>query len=370
MPKNSLDPRFSRRQWLQGAAALPLAAWLVACEQKSQQPVAPSSNAAPAPGNVADAGTQAAAKKPEMISMRVGINPWPGVMPLKTAEHDGLFKTHGLDMQLTLFASISQMMEAFNAGRVDATIIDPGTLLVSAAGGVPQKFVFVTDFSNGADAVVAHPSIQSVKEFKGKKISVEMGSIGHFLLLTALKQNGLSVKDVTLINQTADAALAAFAAGKTKIAVSYEPFISQVTGNGKGKVLFSTREVAIAPDVMSARQEFLDKHPEAIPRFIKTWYSVLKARERKMEEAVAIESKALEVSGEDYKSFSGGVRIMSDPKEVEAYMTADSSAVGLNKTSVELAAFLKEQKLLDKDPPAIETLIDPSYLRKYVSESA
>ena len=53
-------------------------------------------------------------------------------MPLMTAVEHSLYKGNGLDLKVTLFASISQMMEAFNARRIDATIIDPGTLLVSS----------------------------------------------------------------------------------------------------------------------------------------------------------------------------------------------------------------------------------------------
>jgi len=305
------------------------------------------------------------------IALRFGINPWPGAMPFKTAEAHGLFKANGLDVKLTLFSSISQMMDAFNAGQIDATLIDPGTLLVSAANGVAQKFVFVSDFSNGADAIVVVPSIKSLGDLKGKSVSVEMGSIGHFLLLTGLARAGVAASDVKLVNQTADLALAAFAAGKTKVAVSYEPFISQVVKSGKGRVIFSTREASIAPDVVSMRQDFLERNPDAAVRLIRTWYDALAWRTQHMDEAVAVEAKALDVSAEDYRSFGDGVRLVTDPNEAAKLMvTGESPDRTLEKITVEVADFMKSQKLLEKDPPAATELIDDSHIKRYLAQPA
>lgn len=354
------DPRFhrARRRFLGIAAGGPLALALNACGRKEEAP-APASAPAPSP-SPASTGP---------IALRFGVNPWPGAMPFKTAEAHGQFKANGLDVKLTLFSSISQMMEAFNAGQIDATLIDPGTLLVSAANGIAQKFVFVTDFSSGADAIVVAPSIKTLGDLKGKTISVELGSIGHFLLLTGLAQAGVAATDVKLVNQTADLALAAFAAGKTKVAVSYEPFISQVIKSGKGRVIFSTREAPIAPDVVSMRQDFLDRNPEAAVRLIRTWYDTLEWRKSHMDEAIAVEAKALDVSPEDFRAFGDGVRLVSDPAEAARLMvTGESPDRTLEKITSEVTGFLTAQKLIEKAPPPAAALIDASHVKRYLEQ--
>ena len=357
---NTRTAHQSRRRFLMASGAVLVGSSLAACDSKSPAPPAPAPAVTPAPPSA-----------PTPIALHVGLNPWPGVMPLMTAVEHGLYKGNGLDLKVTLFASISQMMEAFNARRIDATIIDPGTLLVSAASGIAQKFVFVTDFSNGADAIVVADSVKSIKDFKGQKVSAEVGSIGHFLLLTALKSAGLDAKDVKLSNQTADQALAAFASGNTRIAVSYEPFISQAMGKRKARVIFSTRDAPIAPDVLSMHQDFLDKNPEATGRFIKTWYDTLAWREKNMDAAVAVEAKALDVKPEDFNGLSDGVRIIADPAEVLKYLsTGNADGPSLEKAATELGAFLRAQKLLDKDPPALTSLIDTSALEKYLASRA
>jgi NitT/TauT family transport system substrate-binding protein len=345
----------ARRQFMVRAAAMSAVVSLAACGD-SKPPPAPATPAATASPPAAPAPS-----KP--VALHLGLNPWAGVMPLKVATDAGLAKAHGLDLKITLFPTISQMMEAFNAGAVDATIIDPGTLLVSAANGVAQKWVFVTDFSAGADAIVATPKIADVKALKGRKVSAEIGSIGHFLLLTALGRAGLKASDVKIVNQTADAAGAAFAAGRIEACASYEPFIGKVLADGRGHVLFSTRDASIAPDVVSVRQAWLDVHPDGVGRLIDLWFAAVARRESDLDAAIVAEAKALEVSADEFRAITGGVKLNTTPAEVAAYMGAPAGdATTLATLCTDLVAFLRAQKLLDRDPPPAEQLIDTRWL--------
>jgi len=193
-------------------------------------------------------------------------------------------------------------------------------------------------------------------------------SIGHFLLLTALKQAGLSTKDVTLVNQTADAALTALVSDKTEVAVSYEPFISQAIKQGKGHILFSTKDAPIAPDVLSVRQDFLDRYPDGVLQLIKTWYQTLGYRKNNLDKAIAVEAKSLSVTPNEFKTFSYGVRLVTDPQEIVNYMTLEQSNIlTLKKTVIDVSEFLVNQKLLEKQPADASKLIDDRYIRAYVT---
>lgn len=300
-------------------------------------------------------------------SLRLGINPWAGLMPFKVAESKGFFAENGLDIKLTLFQSISDEMNAFNSGNIDVVVIDPTTLLISATAGVAQKFVFITDFSAGADGIIAVPSIQSVKDFAGKSISVEIGTIGHFLLLKALSMAGVPKSSVKLINQTADAAIAAFVAGKTEIAVSYEPFITQAIKQGKGQIVFSSREIPkLLPDVVSVHQKFLDTQSSAIPKLIRTWYQAIDFRAKNPDVALPIEAKALGVSVAEYKALSKGVKWVTTPQDAESYFQPGASS--LVQIFSEVEAFALEQKLLSKRSPEIKKLVEGRFINDYLSK--
>ena len=77
---------------------------------------------------------------------------------------------------------------------------------------------------------------------KGKKVAATLGQCNQLLLEKALEKAGLTDKDIELVNMNPDDAGAAFAAGKLDVAVTWEPWITKVSGEKKGHVIFSSKE--------------------------------------------------------------------------------------------------------------------------------
>lgn len=67
-------------------------------------------------------------------------------------------------------------------------------------------------------ATKPHSTIESVKDFAGKKLAFSQGQAQGVVLLRALNQAGISYKDVTLVNLTSDQFLVALEAGQVDIA--------------------------------------------------------------------------------------------------------------------------------------------------------
>lgn len=66
-----------------------------------------------------------------------------------------------------------------------------------ASYGKDYRIVLVEDTSVGGDGILARNSVADIKDFKGKRIAVDRGTVSHFFLLQVLKQAGLSENDVT-----------------------------------------------------------------------------------------------------------------------------------------------------------------------------
>ena len=77
---------------------------------------------------------------------------------------------------------------------------------------------------------------------KGRKVAATLGQCNQLLLEKALEKAGLTDKDIQLVNMNPDDAGAAFAAGKIDVAVTWEPWITKVSGEKKGHVIFSSKE--------------------------------------------------------------------------------------------------------------------------------
>src|SRR5207249_2281298 len=79
-----------------------------------------------------------------------------------------------------------------------------------------------------------------------------------------LKKNGLSVKDVTVVNLEPAAAAQAFVAGQNDAAMTYEPYLSTVrAAPDKGKIIATTLDYPMIMDTFGCTPKFLTENPKA-----------------------------------------------------------------------------------------------------------
>src|SRR5260221_1835511 len=75
-------------------------------------------------------------------------------------------------------------------------------------------------------------NIKAPADFKGKKVATPFGSTSHFRLLGFLKTNGLTEKDVTVLDLKADAEVAAWTRGDIDAAYVWSPAKSKMLEAG------------------------------------------------------------------------------------------------------------------------------------------
>ena len=174
--------------------------------------------------------------------IKIAYSDWPGWTVLEIAKQKGWFKEAGLDVELDWF-DYSPSIDAFAAGKVDAVTIVAGDALVSGASGSKSKFVCLTDYSEGSDMIVGVPGVESVKDLKGKKVGVELTLVEHELLLQALKVNGLSQSDVTLVGTATDKTPQTLASGQVSAIGAWYPIAGQALKQVPGsKKLFTSAD--------------------------------------------------------------------------------------------------------------------------------
>lgn len=309
------------------------------------------------------AQTGSAAKPP----LRVGMNLWAGFMPWQVAKEKDFFKANNLNVELIWFPVLSDQLAAFNAGKLDVAGMTLYDFLTGASNGIKSKVISVTDVSLGADAIVATPGINSIKELAGKQASVEVGTVGHFLFLKALEKAGVPEDKVPMVNQSADTAIASLIAKKTDVVYSYEPFVSQAVTSGKGKVIFSSKDIpGLIPDLFAVHQSVVDSQPEAVQKLLDVWYETLDYRQTHLEEVLPIEAKQAGVSVEDYKSILKSFKWLT-PTEAIATFQPGTTTQSLNISAKEVSTFMLKQKLITKEAPAINKLLDDRFLQKILA---
>ncbi|MFD4872849.1 ABC transporter substrate-binding protein [Streptomyces sp. NPDC058420] len=119
------------------------------------------------------------------------------------------------------FEGAAPLYQAVQADAADTGYSADLPALQALSGGVKIKNVAAlkNDGTHVGIVVRKDSGIDSVKDLKGQKVVVSSakGSISEYLLANALKQNGLSYKDVKVQYLLPTDAQAAFASGKIKI---------------------------------------------------------------------------------------------------------------------------------------------------------
>jgi NitT/TauT family transport system substrate-binding protein len=205
--------------------------------------------------------------------IKIAYSDWPGWTVLEIAKQKGWFKEAGLDVELDWF-DYSPSIDAFAAGKVDAVTIVAGDALVSGASGAKSKFVCLTDYSEGSDMIVGGPGVNSIKDLKGKKVGVELTLVEHELLLQALKVNGMSQSDVTLVGTATDKTPQALASGQVSAVGAWYPIAGQALTQVAGsKKLFTSADAkGLIFDVIAVNPTSYGAHKEEWTKIAAIFY--------------------------------------------------------------------------------------------------
>src|SRR5919197_6216646 len=179
----------------------------------------------------------------------IGISGWTGFAPLTLAKEAGIFKKHGLDVTIKKIPQKDRHL-AIASGDVQCAATTVETWIVWNANGVATTQIFQLDKSYGADGMVVKPAISKIADLKGKTVAASApGTSPYFTLAWMLKKNGISVKEVTVVNLEPAAAAQAFVAGQNDAAMTYEPYLSLVRNNPQaGKIIATTLDYPMIMD--------------------------------------------------------------------------------------------------------------------------
>jgi NitT/TauT family transport system substrate-binding protein len=120
-------------------------------------------------------------------------------IPLWVAKDAGLYEKYGLNVNLVVIAAGAAAIGALMGGDVEILGAPGSTTMVSAAKGLP--LTIIGTFGPGAWKLIAHPSITSVAELRGKTVGISrLGTTIEFATRRALSKLGLTPgKDVQIL---------------------------------------------------------------------------------------------------------------------------------------------------------------------------
>lgn len=287
--------------------------------------------------------------------VNIGISGWTGFAPLVLAKEAGIFAKNGLDVTIKKIPQKDRHL-AIASGDVQCAATTVETWLVWDAAGIKTKQIFQLDKSYGADGMVVRKDIASIKDLKGKTVAASApGTSPYFALAWMLKENGLSVKDVKVVNMEPGPAAQAFIAGQNDAALTYEPYLSTVREKpDSGKIIATTLDYPMVMDTFGCTPAFLvdEKAAAALTKSYFEALAMIKAEQAKAYEIMGADVKQ---TGEQFGKSAGYLR-WSDAEGNKSFFSGEWQAFNAKAADVLLEVGLIKTK------PDFASLVDTRFV--------
>jgi NitT/TauT family transport system substrate-binding protein len=233
----------------------------------------------------------------------IGISGWTGFAPLTLAKEAGIFKKNGLDVDLKKIPQKDRHL-AIASGDVQCAATTVETWVAWNANGVATTQIFQLDKSYGADGMVVRPNIAKISDLKGKTVAASApGTSPYFALSWFLKKNGLSVKDVTVVNLEPGPAAQAFVAGQNDAAMTYEPYLSSVRAAPQaGKIIATTLDYPMVMDTFGCTPKFLSENPKAAKALADSYFEAVELIAKDPKKSYEIMGADVKQTGEQFEA--------------------------------------------------------------------
>jgi NitT/TauT family transport system substrate-binding protein len=206
--------------------------------------------------------------------LRLRLATWPGYAPLYAVEKYNLAAPTNLEISTSELAQDNY--RAFAERRVDVLATTLYSAIQFQEQGKDTVIILITDYSNGADGIIARPGIESVSDLKGQRVGVESGSVSYFVLLRALEQAGLSEADVEIKHMRVPQAVTAIEHGEIDAAVVWEPTLSRYEQiYGREPIFTSAAIPNEVVDVLVVRPEVLEQRADDLVNLARGWDSAV-----------------------------------------------------------------------------------------------
>ena len=295
--------------------------------------------------------TQVPARAADIL--KIGTLPAADSLILHAAREDGVFSSHGLEVEVVPFQSALELGAAMRAGALDGHFGDIINVLMQNENGAPQMIVATTSHSTPNArffglAVSPKSSAQTLADLKGKNCSIGRATIVDFVLDSLMEQQNteglLEKRDIRQI----PVRLQMLLTGQIDSALLPEPLLSLVEGQG-ARVLLDDRALDLPLAVIALR-----KPARNDPAFTD--------RVTRFRAALAEEARRINENPEAYKNMMLKLGLLS-PKAAPKYamLRFEDPLTPLGLPTEEdirhYAAWMQENRLLKKGVPALADIV-------------
>ncbi len=289
------------------------------------------------------------------VTLKIALIPVLDGLPIYVANQEGLFKAHGVNVEIIPVASAPERDQLISSGQADGMVNEALSTLFYNKDQVRVQIVRYARAASSDSAVFrilvsAKSGITSVDGLKGVEIGSSQGTVIEYLISRLLAAEGFKPAEIKTISvpKISDR-MTLLAGGALKAAMLPDPMSSLAIQNGAKVILEDSRHPEYSFSTIAFRKPVLDEHPEAVRAFLAA-----------IEEAVA----KINANPTGWNSLLSNQKLVPAPL-MGTFQVPKFVAAGVPSQAQwdDTLAWAKEQGLLNKDL-AYKDSVTADYLPK------
>ncbi len=232
--------------------------------------------------------TYGALSRAQPLPLKVSYSAFDATfLPLWVAEDKDIFKSAGLNLEISYGRGGSSTAQSLQAKSIDVAVIGGGPIEANLAGG---DLIYIAAYvTTPVFTMFATQDIKNIDDLKGKPIgTTSAAAVTEYATILALKKSGLDPqKDVKIVYTGGmDNTLASLSKGLIEAGVLGGPAVIAARKAGFKELLnFASLGIPFIHEGVSVRKAALGEQHEAIKRFLKGF--ILGIRETKSDKPLS-----------------------------------------------------------------------------------
>jgi ABC-type nitrate/sulfonate/bicarbonate transport system substrate-binding protein len=220
-------------------------------------------------------------------------------IPLDVGARQGIFKRHGVDIEIMAFGGGARVQQAMAADSLDIGV-SAGAELAIVEKGSPVKGVAMPFGPPVYLMLLVGPKsdIKSAADLKGRKIGVSSArSLTGWLATELARQQGWGPKGIELVHSPPRTSLASIKTGQIDGMVTDLTFALRAEQSGDGRILLGFGDLVkdFHTHVIYASDKLIASRPDAVRKFLAGWFDTIAFMRANKAETVKIAMSVLEL---------------------------------------------------------------------------
>jgi NitT/TauT family transport system substrate-binding protein len=213
----------------------------------------------------------------------------------------GIFKKHGLDVEIGNFTGDARQVQALAAGSIDFAV-GGGPAIAFIAKGTPMLAVGAVADAPGTMTLVVLKDgpVKTEDDLKGRTVSVSTaGSLTYWLAQSLSRSHGWGPDGIKIAPLGAGSAqAAALTTHQIDGSVTDTSTAFRLEEEGIGRILirFGERIKVFHVHIIFASDAIIDKNPDAVRAFLAGWYETIQYMREHRQQTIDIVARISQVS--------------------------------------------------------------------------